>query len=159
MDVQSQSLSVKPKESKSKHFAHHALEIWFVLYSDKSFGPNNKNIISFSMATMIYTEIKLKRKVDWQTILTKKKEDKTEYTKTDIPDNFSFFWENIGVGPAPDACGTNRNTLRFMKSIHDKSSVEKTICFAKNKSRSEDEEGTNASRKLDSFLPRLEGDI
>jgi hypothetical protein len=35
----------------------------------------------------------------------------------------------------------------------------KAICFAKNGSRSEDEEGASASRKLDSTLPRLEGDI
>jgi hypothetical protein len=37
---------VKPKESKSKHFAHRVLEVWSVLYPDKPFGPNNKNIIS-----------------------------------------------------------------------------------------------------------------
>jgi hypothetical protein len=37
--------------------------------------------------------------------------------------------------------------------------VGKTICFAKSGSRSEDEEGAIASRKLDSTLPRLEGDI
>jgi hypothetical protein len=37
--------------------------------------------------------------------------------------------------------------------------VGKTICFAKSKSRSEDEEGANTSRKLDINLPRLEGDI
>jgi hypothetical protein len=38
-------------------------------------------------------------------------------------------------------------------------SMGKTICFVKSGSRSEDEEGANASRKLDSTLPRLEGDI
>jgi hypothetical protein len=37
--------------------------------------------------------------------------------------------------------------------------VGKAICFAKSRSRSEDEEGANASRKLDITLPRLEGDI
>jgi hypothetical protein len=37
--------------------------------------------------------------------------------------------------------------------------VGKAICFAKSGSRSEDKEGANASRKLDSTLPRLEGDI
>jgi hypothetical protein len=37
--------------------------------------------------------------------------------------------------------------------------VEKAICFAKSGSRSEDEEGASASRKLDSTLSRLEGDI
>ena len=46
-----------------------------------------------------------------------------------------------------------------MKSIQDKDSMGKEICFVKNKSRSKDEEGTSVSRKLDSTLPRLEGDI
>jgi hypothetical protein len=55
---------VKPGESKSEHFAHRALEVWSALYPDKPFGPNNKNIISYSMAAMVYTEIELKRKVD-----------------------------------------------------------------------------------------------
>jgi hypothetical protein len=49
---------VKPKESKSKHFAHRALEVWSVLYPNKPFGPDNKNIISYSMAAMVYAEIK-----------------------------------------------------------------------------------------------------
>jgi hypothetical protein len=55
---------VKPGESKSKHFAHRALEVWSALYPDKPFGPNNKNIISYSMAATVYAEIELKRKVD-----------------------------------------------------------------------------------------------
>ena len=46
-----------------------------------------------------------------------------------------------------------------MKSIRDEDSVGKTICFAKTISRSENEEGANTSRKLDSTLPRLDGDI
>ena len=33
------------------------------------------------------------------------------------------------------------------------------IFFGKNKSRSEDEEGASASKKLDNTIPRLEGDI
>ena len=45
--------SIKPKKNKSKYFAHRVLEVWFALYPDKSFGPNNKNIISYSMMTMI----------------------------------------------------------------------------------------------------------
>ena len=56
--------SVKPKESKSKYFVHRALEVWSALYRDKSFGLNNKNIISYSMAAMVYVEIELKKKVD-----------------------------------------------------------------------------------------------
>ena len=56
--------SVKLSESKSKHFAHRALQVWSALYLNKSFDPNNKNIISYSMVTMVYVEIELKRKVD-----------------------------------------------------------------------------------------------
>jgi hypothetical protein len=96
---------VKPKESTSKHFAHHALEVWSVLYPDKPFGPNNKNIISYSMAAMVYAQIELKRKVDWRTLLTRNKEDRTGYAKADIPDNFTFFQEKVGIRPALDARG------------------------------------------------------
>jgi hypothetical protein len=55
---------VKPSESTSKHFEHRALEVWFVLYQDRPFGSKNKNII-YSLATMLYAELELKRKVDW----------------------------------------------------------------------------------------------
>jgi hypothetical protein len=46
-----------------------------------------------------------------------------------------------------------------MRTGWDEDSVGKAICFAKSGFRSEDEEGASASRKLDSTLPRLEGDI
>jgi hypothetical protein len=82
---------VKPSESKSKHFAHRALEVWSALYPDKPFGLNNKNIIFYSIAAMVYAEIGLKRKVDWRTVFTRNKEDRTEYAKADVPDNFNFF--------------------------------------------------------------------
>jgi hypothetical protein len=150
---------VRPRENKSKHFAHRALEVWSALYPGKPFGPNNKNIISYSMAAMVYAEIVLKRKVDWRIVLTRNKEDRTEYAKADVHDNFSFFWQNVGVGPALDARGANWNTSRSTKTVRDKDLVGKAICFAKSGSRFEDEEGTSTSRKLDSTLPRLEGDI
>jgi hypothetical protein len=82
-----------------------------------------------------------------------------EYVEADVHDNFIFFRQNVGVGPPLDALGANQNTSRSTKTVWDEDSVEKTICFAKSGSRSEDEEGANASRKLDSTLPRLEGDI
>jgi hypothetical protein len=150
---------VKPGESKSKHFAHRALEVWSTLYPDKPFGPNNKKIISYSVAAMVYAEIELKRKVDWRTVFTRNKEDRTEYAKADVPDNFSFFPQKVGVRPALYGRGANRNTSRSTRTVRDEDSVGKTICFAKSGSRSEDEEGASASRKLDSTLPRLEGDI
>ena len=56
---------VKLSESTSKYFVHHVLEVWFTLYLDKPFGSKNKNIISYSMAAILYTELVLKRKVDW----------------------------------------------------------------------------------------------
>jgi hypothetical protein len=141
---------VKPGERKSKHFAHHALEVWSTLYPDKPFGPNNKNIIFYSMAAMVYAEIELKRKVDWRTVFTRNKEDRTEYAKADVPDNFSFFPQKVGVRPALDARGANQNTSRSMRTVRDEDSMGKAICFAKSGSRFEDEEGASASRKLDS---------
>jgi hypothetical protein len=150
---------VKLGESKSKYFAHRALEVWSALYPNKPFGPNNKNIISYSMAAMVYAKIELKRKVDWRTVFTRNKEDKTEYAKADVLDNFSFFPLNVGVRPALDTRGANRNTSRSTRTVRDKDSVGKAICFAKSGSTSEDEEGASTSRKLDSTLPRLEGDI
>jgi hypothetical protein len=150
---------VKPGENKSKHFVHRALEVWSALYPNKPFGPNNKNIISYSMAAMVYAEIELKRKVDWRTVFTKNKEDRTEYAKADVPDNFNFFPQNVGVRPTLNVRRANRNTSRSTRIVWDEDSVEKAICFAKSGSRSEDEEGANASRKLDGTLPRLEGDI
>jgi hypothetical protein len=92
-------------------------------------------------------------------MLTRNKEDRTEYAEADVPDNFSFFQQNVAVGPALDARGANRNTLRSTKTLRDEDFVGKAICFAKSGSGFEDDEGTNASRKLDSTLPRLEGDI
>jgi hypothetical protein len=92
-------------------------------------------------------------------LFTRNKEDRTEYAEADVPDNFSFFWQNVGVGPVLDARGANQNTSRSTKIVQDEDSVGKAICFAKSGSRSEDEKGANASRKLDSTLPRLEGDI
>jgi hypothetical protein len=153
------SVGVKPGERKSKYFAHRALEVWSSLYLDKPFGPNNKNIISYSMAAMVYVEIELKKKVDWQTVFTRNKEDRTEYAKVDVLDNFSFFRQNVGIRPALDAREANRNTSRSTRTVQDEDSVGKAICFAKSGSRTEDEEGASASRKLDRTLPRLEGDI
>jgi hypothetical protein len=92
-------------------------------------------------------------------VFTRNKEDKTGYAKANVPDNFSFFPQNVGVRNVLDARGANRNTSRSTRTVRDEDSVGKTICFAKRGSRSEDEEGASASRKLDSTLPRLEGDI
>jgi hypothetical protein len=74
-------------------------------------------------------------------------------------DNFSIVQQNVGVGLALDAHGANQNTSRSLKTVRDKDSVGKAICFAKSGSKSEDKEGASASRKLDISLPRSEGDI
>jgi hypothetical protein len=100
-----------------------SLEVWSALYPDKPFGPNNKNIISYSMAAMVCGEIVLKRKVDWRTVLTRNKEDKTKYAEANVPDNFNFFRQNVGVGPALDARGANRNTSRSTKTLGEEDSV------------------------------------
>jgi hypothetical protein len=150
---------VKPSESTSKHFAHCVLEVWSTLYPHKPFGSKNKNIISYSMVAILYVELELKRKVDWRSLLTRNKGDRTEYVERDVLDNSSTFQQNVGVGPMLNAHGANRNSSRSTKIIWDEDFVEKAICFAKSRSRSEDKEGASASRKLDISLPRLEGDI
>jgi hypothetical protein len=150
---------VKPSKSTSKYFVHHALEVWFTLYLDKPFGSKNKNIISYSMAAMFYAELVLKRKVDWPSLLTRNKGDRMEYVQKDVPDNFNTFQQSFGVGPTLDAHEANRNTSRSTKTVRDEDSVGKEICFARSGSKSVDEEGASASRKLDISLPRLEGDI
>ena len=76
-----------------------------------------------------------------------------------MPNNFSTFQQNVRVGPALDAHGVNRNTLRSTKIEYDKDSIGKAICFINNGSRSKDKKYGNVSRKLDINLPRLEGDI
>jgi hypothetical protein len=76
-----------------------------------------------------------------------------------VSNNFSIFQQSVGVGLALDAHGADRNTSRATKTVRDEDSMGKAICFAKSGSRYEDEEDANASRKLDTSLPRLEGDI
>ena len=58
-----------------------------------------------------------------------------------------------------DAHRANQNTLRSSKIVWNEDSVGKIIYVAKSGSKSEDEEGARASRKLDITLLRLEGDI
>jgi hypothetical protein len=70
----------------------------FILYPDRPFGSKNKNIITYSLAAMLYTELELKRKVDWQMVLTKNKEDRMEYAERDVPDNYSTFHQSVEVG-------------------------------------------------------------
>jgi hypothetical protein len=108
---------VKLNESKSKHFEHHVLEVWSALYPNRPFGSKNKNIISYSMAAMLYVELELKRKVDWRTLLTRNKEDKTEYAERDVPDNFSTFQQSVEVGHALVVYGANQSTSRATKTI------------------------------------------
>ena len=89
---------VKPIENTSKHFEHHAFEIWSALYLDRPFGSKNKNIISYSFMAMLYAELELKRKVDWGTMLIRNKKNITEYAERDVPNNFSTFQQSVEIG-------------------------------------------------------------
>jgi hypothetical protein len=66
---------VKPSESTLEHFKHRVLEVWSTLYSERTFGPKNKNIISYSLTTILYVELVLKRKVDWRMVFTRNLEE------------------------------------------------------------------------------------
>jgi hypothetical protein len=48
------------------------------------------------MAAMVYAKIELKRKVDWRTLLTRNKEDRTGYAKADIPHTSIFSKKKTG---------------------------------------------------------------
>ena len=108
---------MKLSENTSKHFAHRAFEVWSALYPDKPFGSKNKNTISYFMAAMLYTELELKRKVDWRIPLTRNKGDRMEYAKRNMHDNFNAIQQNVGVGLMPDAHGDMQNTSRSTKIV------------------------------------------
>jgi hypothetical protein len=92
-------------------------------------------------------------------MLTKNKEDKTEYAERDMPDNFSTFPQNAEVGPMLVVHAANQSTSRATKTVRDKDIEGKTIRLAKSRSRFEVIEAASASRKLEISLPRLEVDI
>jgi hypothetical protein len=48
---------VKHGKSILEHFAHQAMEVWCTLYPTKPFGVQNKDIISYSMAVLLYAEL------------------------------------------------------------------------------------------------------
>ena len=98
---------VKPIENTSKHFVHCAFEVLSAVDPKKPFGSKMKNIISYFMVAMLYAELELKRKVDWQTLLTKNKEDRTEYAERDVHDNFSIFQQSVEVGLVVVVHGAN----------------------------------------------------
>jgi hypothetical protein len=103
---------VKPSESTSKHYAHCALEVWSVLYPTKPFGVKNTNIISYSIAAMLYAKLKLKKKVDWRTLFTKKKNDRADYGQRDVPDNFSTASIDAKVGVVVTVLATNPSSSK-----------------------------------------------
>ena len=108
---------------------------------------------------MVYAEVELKRKVDWRIVFTRNKENRTEYAKIDVLDNFSFSNKMLGLDLYLMHVEPIENSLKSTKIVQDKDSMEKTICFTNSRSKSKDKEGAIASRKLDSTLRRLEGDI
>ena len=56
--------SFKPASCLSPHFVHRSVEVWRALFGDKSMS---KGRINYTIASMVYTELKLARKVDWST--------------------------------------------------------------------------------------------
>ena len=61
------SFACKPWMCKDDHFIHRAQEVWQALFGDR---PRSKGLLNYSLVSMVYTELILKRKVDWTTFPT-----------------------------------------------------------------------------------------
>ena len=78
--------SCKPLTCKNKHFVHRAKEVWRAMFGGKSMS---KGYINYSLASMVYAELQLHKKVDWSTFQTKKKNPLLlQINQKDIPDSW-----------------------------------------------------------------------
>jgi hypothetical protein len=57
----------KPWLCKDDHFLHRAEEVWRALFGDR---PKSKGFFNYSLLSMVYSELILKRNVDWTTFPT-----------------------------------------------------------------------------------------
>ena len=61
------NFACRPWMCKNDHFNHRAEEVWRALFGDR---PRNKGFFNYSLVSMVYAELILKRKVDWSTFPT-----------------------------------------------------------------------------------------
>ena len=73
------------------HFKHRVLEVTRVLF------PGNEKALtksSYNLLAMVYVDLRLRRKVDWRTVVTKSKSSRTAYPHADIPDTYDAHHED-----------------------------------------------------------------
>ena len=76
----------KPATCLNAHFVHRSMEVWRALFGHK---PMSKGKINYSLACMVYAEIVLGRKVEWNTYpRTTAAPVQLPFYEKDIPDTF-----------------------------------------------------------------------
>jgi hypothetical protein len=61
------SFACRPWTCNDDHFIHRAKEVWRALFGNRE---KNKGLFDYGLVAMVYAELKLERKVDWNTYPT-----------------------------------------------------------------------------------------
>jgi len=105
-EVNTKASSCMPVTCRDDHFNHRCEEVWRALFGDRVKG---KDSFPYILLAMVYTELILKRKVNWSTYQTSKAFPlRISRKQKDIPDCFD-----------PESTLT-KNILRFLKKVDKK---------------------------------------
>ena len=66
-EMNTKSFTARPHMCNNDHFLHHAEEVWRTLFGDRQ---KSKGFFNYSLLSMVYTELILKKKVDWTSFPT-----------------------------------------------------------------------------------------
>ena len=66
-EMNTKSFTARPHMCNNDHFLHRAQEVWRTLFGDRQ---KNKGFFNYSLLSMVYTELILKKKVDWTSFPT-----------------------------------------------------------------------------------------
>ena len=103
------------------------MEVWSTLYTEKPFGVQNKNIITYFIAAMLYAEFELKWKVYWRSLFTRKKNDKSEYEQRIVLNKFVIDLRDGEVGVVVVVLATNPSSSRSTNVVIDSGSMDPAI--------------------------------
>ena len=89
---QTADFNCKPHSCIDPYFVHRATEVWGAMFGPK---PMSKGYINYSLASMVYAELRLKLKVDWSPFQTTKKNPLLlQQNQKDIPDSWPQMAQN-----------------------------------------------------------------
>ena len=66
-EMNTKSFTARPHMCNNDHFLHRAEEVWRTLFGDRQ---KSKGFFNYSLLSMVYTELILKKKVDWTSFPT-----------------------------------------------------------------------------------------